>query len=550
MRVGRQSSRPSLASLFGWGRVPGSPEEVRAFLQRRLTTYLGFMTVLHALAGTVGFGMTLISLRGEAFRGGFWIRHLIAELTPLVLLVLWLSARRRPRSMTWLGAVDAAVTLLQALLMAAMVALSLRIVRFTPHIVLIMGWSWMLVARAAAIPSTGSRTAVLGLLASVPMVLGTYLLYHQAFVGGAPLPHLRPGDPASPLMFTVFSVLYCTLAVMLSSFVSHVFYGLQRAVQKARQLGQYSLEAKIGEGGMGVVYRGRHAMLRRPTALKLLRPDRGGPEMLARFEREVQLTSQLTHPNTVAIYDYGRTPENLFYYAMEYLEGIDLEALVRADGPQPPARVKHLLRQIAGALAEAHGCGLVHRDIKPSNVMVGQRGLIWDFVKVLDFGLARELDLGGPALTHAGQWAGTPLYMAPEQIRGEPLDGRTDLYAVGALAYYLLTGQPVFSAATSVEVCAHHLHAPVEPPSSHLLQPLPPRLEALVLACLDKQPAGRPASAVGLLKSLDGCDDVPAWTDEQARLWWQERGERLPRGERPEQETAQPGAVLTVQHPA
>jgi eukaryotic-like serine/threonine-protein kinase len=230
-----------------------------------------------------------------------------------------------------------------------------------------------------------------------------------------------------------------------------------------------------------------------------LPPERAGADTVSRFEREVQITSTLTHPNTVAIYDYGRTPENVFYYAMEYLVGADLERLVQRAGPQPPGRVRHLLRQILGALAEAHALGIIHRDIKPSNVFLCERGLIEDFVKVLDFGLAREFESGQSAMTQAGQLTGTPLYMSPEQILGAPLDGRSDLYALGAVMYYLLTGAPVFPGNTIVEVCAHHLHSPVMPPSERLGQTIPPALERLVLACLEKKPADRPENAVSLL---------------------------------------------------
>jgi serine/threonine-protein kinase len=269
-------------------------------------------------------------------------------------------------------------------------------------------------------------------------------------------------------------------------------------------------------------------MLRRPTAIKLLDPARTNAATLARFESEVQLTSALSHPNTVVIYDFGHTPSGVFYYAMEYIDGITLQAMVEADGPQPPARVVHLLVQICSALAEAHAIGLVHRDVKPSNVMLCNRGGIADFVKVLDFGLAK--DLGGrrdPRLSQSTTLLGTPLYVAPELVVNQAsIDGRVDLYAVGAEAYFLLTGTPVFTGGTTFEVCAKHLSMPPEPPSQRLGRALPPALEALVLACLAKSPDGRPASAEALAEELRKLA-VGTWGLGQARAWWAERGEAI-----------------------
>jgi serine/threonine protein kinase len=278
---------------------------------------------------------------------------------------------------------------------------------------------------------------------------------------------------------------------------------------------------------MGVVYRARHAMLRRPTAVKLLPPGQAGEHALKRFEREVQLTSILTHPNTVAIYDYGRTPDGVFYYAMEYLEGTNLDDLVRQDGRQPPSRVVHILRQICGSLEEAHGIGLIHRDIKPANVILCERGGSPDVAKVLDFGLVR--DLHGPeqvALTSERSIAGTPLYLSPEAIRApETVDARSDLYAVGAVAYYLLTGQPVFDGGSLVEVCGHHLHTAPEPPSRRAGISIDPGLEACVLQCLEKDAARRPQTARALGDRLAACG-VAAWTEDDARAWWASRSPR------------------------
>jgi eukaryotic-like serine/threonine-protein kinase len=244
-----------------------------------------------------------------------------------------------------------------------------------------------------------------------------------------------------------------------------------------------------------------------------------------RFEREVQLTSRLSHPNTVVIFDYGRTPGGVFYYAMEYLEGVDLEQLVRRTGPQFPGRVVHILRQVAGSLSEAHDIGLIHRDIKPANIiLMPERGGAADVAKVVDFGLVRDLDQAAE-LSKDDVIRGTPHYLSPEAINSpESVDARSDLYALAAVGYLLLTGRLVFEGRTVMEVCGHHLHTTPAPPAERLGRPLPEKLSALILACLEKDPDRRPESAADFLVRLAGCDDVAPWTEEQARAWWKEHG--------------------------
>jgi serine/threonine-protein kinase len=329
-----------------------------------------------------------------------------------------------------------------------------------------------------------------------------------------------------PVRLSVWKVMWLLAAITVATAGSAVIYGLRREVRHARQLGQYTLEEKLGEGGMGVVYRARHAMLRRPTAVKLLRPERMGEAALRRFEREVQLTAGLSHPNTVTVFDYGRTPDGVFYYAMEYLEGLGLDQLVAADGPQPPGRVVHILRQVLDALSEAHGVGLVHRDIKPGNVILCERGGLSDVAKVVDFGLVKDLE-GEGALTHDSTLVGTPLYLAPEAIRSPVADARSDLYSVGAVAYFLLTGRHVFEGGTILEICGHHLHTPPTPPSERLGRPLPPALETWVLACLEKDPARRPSTAAEASALLERGGLGAEWTPAEARAWWAGRGRAL-----------------------
>jgi len=300
---------------------------------------------------------------------------------------------------------------------------------------------------------------------------------------------------------------------------------LRRTVETAQRLGQYRLKKKIGEGGMGKVYLAKHAMLRRPTAIKLIRSDESEGQHIARFEREVQMTSSLTHPNTISIYDYGVTPEGVFYYAMELLRGYDLGQVVAESGPLPEARVIHTLRQACGSLSEAHALGLIHRDIKPANIMLCEQGGVFDFVKVLDFGLVRHVEQSeSVALTQAESITGTPLYLSPEQIVSpDKLDERSDIYALGAVGYYLLTGEPVFTGYTPLEVCSQHISTQPESPSSRSGRQITPDLEALILKCLAKDRDDRPASAEALMQSLEACADAPKWKAADARAWWAAR---------------------------
>ena len=280
---------------------------------------------------------------------------------------------------------------------------------------------------------------------------------------------------------------WCAVSLAIATVGSRVIFGLRTEAARVRRLGQYMLERQIGAGGMGVVYRASHAMLRRPTAIKLLPPDRAGEASLARFEREVQITAQLSHPNTVAIYDYGRTPDGLFYYAMEYLDGINLEELVRLHGPQPAGRVLAILDQVCGALAEAHERGLVHRDIKPANIILTERGGEPDVAKVVDFGLVKPIVADDPRVTVSmpGVLTGTPLYMSPESLRAsDGSDPRGDLYALGAVGYFLITGHTVFDAGSIAEILGHHLHTDPVPPSQRLGRPVPADLETVLMQCL------------------------------------------------------------------
>ena len=301
---------------------------------------------------------------------------------------------------------------------------------------------------------------------------------------------------------------------------------LERAARKAaleaKRLGQYALGEKIGGGANGMVYHARHAMLRRPVAVKLLNLDKTHDTAIARFEREVQLTSHLTHPNTITIYDYGRTPEGIFFYAMEFLDGINLDKLGKQFGPQPEGRVIHTLRQICGSLGEAHSIGLVHRDIKPANIILNRRGGQFDVVKVLDFGLAKVIDSEHELeLTAADSIVGTPLYLAPEGVeRPDELDARSDLYAVGAIGYFLLTGKPLFELKNLRDVLMHQVKTMPPTPSDRLGRPISAELEQIVMQCLAKDPNQRPQSASDLEEALANCPSAGTWTRKEAEAWW------------------------------
>ena len=315
---------------------------------------------------------------------------------------------------------------------------------------------------------------------------------------------------------------------------------LSRRLTEARELGSYRLLEKLGGGGMGEVWRAEHQMLARSAAVKLLRDKAGNTDegrtrtLLERFEREVQATSQLRSPHTVNVYDYGFTENGTFYYAMELLDGVDLEDLVRATGPQPPERVVEILQQACDSLAEAHMNGLVHRDIKPANLMLCRLGVQEDFVKVLDFGLvkAQESAFGdAPALTAEYSFAGTPAYAAPEvaQYGASRATPASDLYSLGCVGYWLLTSQQLFPELPPLQILSKHISEKPAPPSQHLPAPLPAALEALILRCLAKDPGDRPASALVLRDELAKLRLPAPWGQAEADGWWKSHGAQLGR---------------------
>jgi serine/threonine-protein kinase len=308
---------------------------------------------------------------------------------------------------------------------------------------------------------------------------------------------------------------------------THTINSLRNEAFEARQFGQYRLCRRIGSGGMGEVYLAEHQMMKRPCAIKLIRPGKANdPHALARFEREVRATAKLSHWNTIEIFDYGRTDDGTFYYVMEYLPGLTLAELVEKHGPMSPARAIHLLQQTCDALAEAHSHGLIHRDIKPGNIFSAERGGVHDVVKLLDFGLAKPIEAGSESvqLTQEGSIAGSPLYMSPEQALGdsEP-DARSDIYSLGAVAYFLLTGVPPFDGDRPIKIILAHAHQAVVPPS-RLRAEIAPDLEQVVLRCLAKNPADRFQHVLALRQALSECAAAGRWSHGDAAKWWHANG--------------------------
>jgi tRNA A-37 threonylcarbamoyl transferase component Bud32 len=390
----------------------------------------------------------------------------------------------------------------------------------------------------------------------VPVIGAWMWLPHYGFGVGTKI-DAREAYRTLRLVRMVFVILF--LLLVLASLVI-LLYSLRQVVWrrrlteaelKARQLGQYQLVEKIGEGGMGIVYKAHHALLRRETALKLLTPDKADPLSIQRFEREVRLTCRLMHPNTIQVFDYGHTPEGIFYYAMEYLDGLNLGELVESYGPQPEGRVVNLLIQICESLAEAHAHGLIHRDIKPANVFVTDRGGVPDMVKVLDFGLVRTIGSADETAFHSGDtdiFVGTPSYMSPEVVQNSAqTDARSDLYSVGAVGYHLLTGQGVFEGATMAEICRKRLEERPLPPATRIGRPICPHLEALILRCLERDPEDRPQSAHELIALLAASPRIAEWNVEQRSAWWVAHREAISRARAAEAEPIESAQAVNIE---
>ena len=376
-------------------------------------------------------------------------------------------------------------------------------------------WSVLILTYGILMPNTWRRAlAILLPTACLPYGLLLWIRWHV------------PGVEAALDADKMGSLLPAPLAaVAIAVFGTYTIQAVRREAFRARQLGQYVLKTKLGSGGMGEVYQAEHQLLKRPCAIKLIKPSKAtDATVLRRFEREVQATAKLTHWNTVEVFDYGHTDDGTFYYVMELLPGLSLEDLVKYHGPLPPERAVHFLRQVCTALREAHGKGLIHRDIKPANIFAAERGGVYDVAKLLDFGLVRQQAAvdGDPGVTQAGAFGGSPLYMCPEQLKAyDRLDARSDIYSLGAVAYYLLTGRPPFVGDTPWDIIAAHSRDPIEPPAQ-VNPAVPADLELVVIRCLAKLPANRFQDTTSLDRALVACQCAGQWTDERAAAWWRE----------------------------
>ena len=527
---GRGKASPKVRCRFAHGSDSGP--RLTDDISRQLRTRLR-LAVLIILAGfALHFAQNLL-LQGPTFdRRPLWLFITGCEIVVLAAVsgLLW---GRRPLSMRTLRTLESAIF--------GMVAAFFGWLQFDAYYdgaflraiapggeALVFGqvgkasalrWFLLIVLYGTFVPNTWRRcAAVVCVLAAIPLALQLA----GALAAEAARPYLLLALPETAILMAT--------AAAIAVFGSHKIRELQQQAHEAQRIGQYRLKQVLGFGGMGTVYLAEHVLLRRPCAVKLIRPDQAGdPKTLTRFEREVQATATLTHPNTVEIFDYGHAEDGTFYYVMEYLPGMNLEDLVEQHGPMPPERAVHLLRQVCQALREAHGIGLIHRDVKPSNILACERGKVYDVAKLLDFGLVKGFGLAGDdaRLTREGALTGSPAFVSPEQAAGRrQLDARSDIYNVGAVAYFLITGQLVFERQSALEMLHAHAYEPPVP-IQRFQEAAPADLRGVILRCLEKDPNRRYQDAASLDKALAACACAGGWTAERAEDWWR-RGDDSP----------------------
>jgi eukaryotic-like serine/threonine-protein kinase len=499
------------------GAVGQLATETRTLLRQRLRAA--------SLVIVIGFGLffarSLILHRHHIESLAVFFQGLMLA---MLLLEFGILSRRRTATLRELRVIELALFVsVVVFLMASQYVLMRRAVRFDDVVLLRSAVKssvlWVLAiifTYAIFIPNTWRRAAALVVPMALAPVLVPWLLglIHPEFYEVA----VRAADFEQVSEHALFLLLGAFTAI----FGTHTINSLRTAAYEARLLNQYRLGRRLGGGGMGEVYLALHQLLKRPCAIKLIRPDlAANPRVFARFEREVRATAQLSHWNTIEIFDYGRNDDGAFYYVMEYLPGLSLAELVERFGPMHPARAIYLLRQACDALTEAHDSGLIHRDIKPANLMAAHRGGQYDVAKLLDFGLVKTLSSDRSIhITKEGTIAGSPLYMAPEQIMNtHPPDRRTDIYGLGAVAYYMLTGRPPFTGDAAMAVMVAHARDPVTPPSQ-LRSEIPADLESIVLRCLAKNPDDRYPDTATLAAALARSIDAVNWSPSIAAEWW------------------------------
>ena len=512
----RQSTPSSRVESAAATSVPSLPPAVVAAGARRLAPLALLLACVN-----VFFAM-LDRLRlhepTQARSETLWLFAVVASIG-LSLLLAWIASREMvspERLLDWGLAYEVA----QALFLSLNFHHIPPPTNYAPR-----GWTgvavWIL-AYPLIIPNTRAKTLVATAAAAAMDPIGLLI---NAAIAERPI-------PSSVWLQFGSTVVAAGTAV----YVSGIIYQITLEAGKGNEMGAYNLEALLGRGGMGEVWRASHRLLARPAAIKLIRPDALGSdsrEWLRRFEREAKATAGLHSPHTVDIYDFGTTEDGTFYYVMELLEGFDTETLVTEFGPLPPERAIFILVQACQSLAEAHQGGLIHRDVKPANIYVCRYGLEWDFVKILDFGLVKTAGLTddrGRQLTVAGMIAGTPGYMSPEIGSGSPdVDWRADVYALGCVAYWLVTGQPVFEGTNPMQIVMAHIQKPPVPPSRRTAIQIPEELEQIILDCLRKDPNERPQTMQELAVRLGRVPLEDLWTEERARQWWLVNGARVGR---------------------
>ena len=385
-----------------------------------------------------------------------------------------------------------------------------------------LGLAVMMLAYGMLMPNGWKRTATMMVPPVAASAIAILIVRYYSPVVAEVIDAMRAAEIGFALVATGIVATYGT----------HTISTLRREARRARQLGQYRLKQELGQGGMGQVYLGEHQLLKRPCAIKIIQPGHGAdPAALSRFEREVRSTARLSHWNTVEIFDYGHTDDGTFYYVMEYMRGLNLSELVKRYGSLPPARAIHFLSQTCWALQEAHNLGLIHRDLKPANIFAAKRGGVFDVTKLFDFGLVMQRTEGECFYNMldpdtATPFAGSPLYMSPEQAAGLKLDGRTDVYSLGGVGYFLLTGRPPFEGKTAWRVMLAHTKDTLTPPS-HWNPSIPKDLEAVLMKCLSKTPEERYSSPRELAEALAKCGDSGDWGYEHATNWWKERAAEI-----------------------
>jgi eukaryotic-like serine/threonine-protein kinase len=511
---------PPVSTPANLNRSGGSSRDLPDDLLRAASIRLGAMSLLFAvlwIVGEVAGHLAEHTIHPESqrwlqFDTGDWIA-VAAVIVSLALFAYTRKGERDPRFMLDLGLGYMVFTAFSLGLLFHLGGVSK-----TAEIVPQISWIGAVVLMFAAIlPTTPKKMLIAGLIAVSMNPIGMLISRAQGEWDFGPWTRV--------LLMHYPDYILVGAAVV----IARVVLKLGQQVTKAREMGSYKLAELLGRGGMGEVYKATHRMLARPAAIKLIRTEMLGAAdeeaaklAVTRFRREAEAAANLRSSHTVELYDFG-VAEGTLYLVMEFLDGMDLETLVRQTGPLPSGRVIHILRQVCDSLEEAHARGLVHRDIKPANIHLGLVGLRHDFVKVLDFGLVKEVtsvSVEHSLATIPGQMAlGTPAYMAPEMALGEPVDGRADIYALGCVAYYLLTGHLVFESETVFQMIANHLQTPPIPPSERTDRPVSPELERLILKCLAKNPNDRPQSAALLLQALDWIP-TEAWGEQQAAEWW------------------------------